>query len=89
MTTYEEVFKSYHRAPEFVGFIPLESQGLYGAVALIVGLIFTTLALTVPAKASGLRLVVQFLKYALMSLVGSIFLGLAAVFLSDSFGVYA
>ncbi|SCU82981.1 LAFA_0D01112g1_1 [Lachancea sp. 'fantastica'] len=89
MLPYEEIHKLYRKSPKFEELIPLESQPIYASAALVVALILLVFAVTLPAKASGTPLAVQFVKYTLTSLVGSLFLGLAIVFLTNSFGVYA
>ncbi|CUS24202.1 LAQU0S14e02498g1_1 [Lachancea quebecensis] len=89
MSSYQEVYKLYHQAPEFQGVVALESQPVYGTVAAIVALVFIALALSSISKAAGLPLVIQFLKFTCFSLVGSAFFGLATIFLTNSFGVYA
>ncbi|SCU88155.1 LANO_0D01266g1_1 [Lachancea nothofagi CBS 11611] len=87
--SYEEVYKLYHTSPEFQGFIALESQPVYATVTLFVALAFMLLALMSTSKVRGSALAVQFVSYTGLSFLGSIFFGLATVFLTNSFGVYA
>ncbi|CEP62960.1 dolichyl-diphosphooligosaccharide--protein glycotransferase subunit LALA0_S06e07844g [Lachancea lanzarotensis] len=89
MQTYDEIYKLYRKSPKFEGLIPLESQPTYASIALVAALVLIGFAATLPAKASGTPLAVQFVKYTTVSLVGSMFLGIAVVFLTNSFGVYA
>ncbi|SCV04658.1 LAME_0H20186g1_1 [Lachancea meyersii CBS 8951] len=89
MLPYEEIHKLYRKSPKFDEFIPLESQPIYATVALLAALAFIGLAMTLPAKASGASFALQSVKYTALSLIGSLFMGIAIVFLTNSFGVYA
>ncbi|KAM3160388.1 Dolichyl-diphosphooligosaccharide-protein glycosyltransferase subunit OST5 [Lachancea thermotolerans] len=89
MSSYQEVYKLYHQASEFEGVVALESQPMYGTIAAVLALVFIALALSSISKAAGLPLGLQFVQYSFLSLAGSAFFGLATIFLTNSFGVYA
>lgn len=80
--------KQFKTLPEFESFIPLETQPRYATIALVISLIFIFTALgTISGKKS--HFIADFFKFTFLSLLGSLFFGIATVFLTNSFGVYA
>ncbi|SCW02922.1 LAFE_0F17238g1_1 [Lachancea fermentati] len=84
---YEELFKLYRSSPEFEGWIPLDSQKQYAVVTLIGAIVCIAIALNSISK-SRKASIPDYFKFFIMSIIGSLFLGTATVFLTDSFGVY-
>ena len=79
--------KEYHSTSPIQTFIPLIAQPKYAIIAALLSILFISASLVVVSNKD--RSFVQRLSiYVLSSAIGSVFFGMAAVFSSDSFGVY-
>lgn len=77
---------NYLEGTEPTAFIALEKQPTYAIVASVIAVIFISLGLA--SSYSKSSFVPKLLQYTVLSILGSLFFGFAAVFASDSFGVY-
>lgn len=76
----------YYNNPAVEAFIPLAQQPRFGTIATILSLLFISGALmTAYSKKS---IVPKFLVYTFLSAIGSILFAIAAIFVSNSVGVY-
>lgn len=88
--------KLYKSSEEFETFIPLEKQPYYAVASLALAFVFLfPLMLSHSSTISGSNketiessFIYKLIKHLLLSAIGSLFLGIAIVFLTNSFGVY-
>ncbi|CDO91716.1 unnamed protein product [Kluyveromyces dobzhanskii CBS 2104] len=93
---YETLFKLHKSAPQFESLIPLEKQPYFAAVSLLLAVASLSpilLSSALPEEYEGQNKkkpfsVYEFLKFIVLAGFGSLFLGIAIVFLTNSFGVY-
>ncbi|QLL33052.1 hypothetical protein HG536_0D05730 [Torulaspora globosa] len=84
---YAQLLKEFKSGePYELPHLALESQPRLAVMSSVLSLGFISLALVLAY--SKTRFPVKLLLYALVSFLGSLFAGSAAVFLADSFGVY-
>ncbi|CAB4251971.1 similar to Saccharomyces cerevisiae YGL226C-A OST5 Zeta subunit of the oligosaccharyltransferase complex of the ER lumen [Maudiozyma barnettii] len=83
---YETLYNEFHANENVQAFIPLAQQPRYGIMATVLALLFLFGA--VMTACSKKSIVPKFLIFTFLSVFGSILFAIAAIFVSDAFGVY-
>ncbi|CAL9737484.1 dolichyl-diphosphooligosaccharide--protein glycosyltransferase subunit Ost5p [Monosporozyma servazzii] len=83
---YKTLIKEHLNTVAIEPVVPLISQTKLAILASIVAIIFVTLAIIV--SYSKKQFVYKLTVYTILSIIGSLFLAMATIFTSNSFGVY-
>ncbi|QGN15700.1 protein OST5 [Kluyveromyces marxianus] len=95
--SYETLYKLHKSAANFEPIVPLERQPYYAAVAVVLALCLISplfLSFAINEEELGQKenkkiiSVYEIIKFILLQGIGSVFAGIAVVFLTNSFGVY-